>query len=67
MERYVPERRKGMPNIDKDVQKEAVKEALQEWLDKQFSIFGKWTLSGLLAVAFAGAIYLWLAAHGWAK
>ncbi|MDY7579346.1 hypothetical protein RGU70_13590 [Herbaspirillum sp. RTI4] len=54
-----------MPDIDKDVQKEAVKEALREWLDSQFATFGKWTLSGLVASAFAGMIYLWLASHGW--
>lgn len=56
-----------MPEIDRDVQKEAVKEALQEWLDKQFALFGKWTLAGLFSAAFVGAVYLWLAAHGWAK
>jgi hypothetical protein len=56
-----------MPDIDKDVQKEAVKEALQEWLDKQFALFGKWTLGGLCSAAFAGGVYLWLAAHGWVK
>ena len=44
--------------------KEAVKEALQEWLDKQFAMFGKWTLTGLLAAAFVGAVYLWLASKG---
>lgn len=47
--------------------KEVVKEALQEWLDKQFAAFGKWTLAGLVSAALAGAVYLWFAAHGWAK
>ncbi len=56
-----------MPEIDKEIQKEAVKEALQEWLDKQFALFGKWTFGGLFSVAFAGAVYLWLGAHGWVK
>ena len=56
-----------MPDIDKDVQKEAVKEALSEWLDKQFATFGKWTLSGILSAALAGAVYLWMASHGWTK
>ncbi len=49
------------------LQKEAVKEALQEWLDKQFATFGKWTFTGLVSAAFAGMIYLWLAGHGWVK
>lgn len=51
------------PNLDKEI----VKEALQEWLDKQFAAFGKWTLAGLISTALAGAVYLWFAAHGWAK
>ena len=49
--------------LDKDV----VKEALQEWLDKQFATFGKWTLSGLMALAFAGLVYLALSGQGWHK
>ena len=61
------ERRKGMPNIDKDVQKEALKEALQEWLDKQFALFGKWTMGGILSAVLAGAVYLWIVSHGWVK
>ncbi len=56
-----------MPELDKETQKEAVKEALQEWLDKQFAIFGKWTVTGLLSAAFVGAVYLFLAGHGWVK
>lgn len=45
--------------------KEALKEGLQEWLDHQFAAFGKWTLAGLLAAAFVGAVYLALAGSGW--
>lgn len=56
-----------MPDIDKAVQKEAVKEALQEWLDKQFAVLGKWTLGGLLSMGFAVLVYLYLSQNGWAK
>jgi hypothetical protein len=56
-----------MPDIDPNVQKEAVKEALKEWLNDQFAAFGKWTFTGLIASAFAGLMYLWLAGHGWVK
>lgn len=45
--------------------KQAIKEALQEWLDKQFAAFGKWTLAGLLSAALVGAVYL--AVRGWVK
>lgn len=54
-----------MPNIDKDVQKEAVKAALKEWLDEQFATFGKWSLMSIIAMAFVGFVYLFLGAHGW--
>lgn len=47
--------------------KEVVKEALEEWLDKKFAQFGKWTLGGLCALAFAGLVYLALAGQGWHK
>jgi hypothetical protein len=56
-----------MPDIDKDVQKEAVKEALKEWLDEAFAAFGRWSFYGLLAMAFAGAVFLALKGQGWTK
>ena len=54
-----------MPDIDKDEYKDAVKQALKEWLNEQFAAFGKWTLMGLLSAAFAGLVGLWMASHGW--
>lgn len=56
-----------LPKIDMDTQKEAVKEALKEWLDEAFATFGRWTFRGLLAAAFAGAVYLGLKGQGWTK
>lgn len=56
-----------MPNIDKDVLKEAIKEGLREWLEDKFAQFGKWTFSGLMAAAFVGLVYLALKGQGWAK
>ncbi len=56
-----------MPEIDKAIQKEAVKEALKEWLDEAFATFGRWTFYGLFALAFAGLVYLALIGKGWIK
>jgi hypothetical protein len=56
-----------MPQLDRDAQKEALKEAIHEWLDEQFATFGRWTFKGLLAAAFAGAVYLALKGQGWTK
>ena len=47
--------------------KEAIKEALSEWLDKQWAEFGKWTFKGLLLMAFAGCVYLGLISQGYHK
>ena len=54
-----------MPNLDPDEQRALVKEAIQEWLDVQFATLGKWTLTGILASAFAGLVYLALTGAGW--
>lgn len=53
--------------IDKEAQKQAIKEAIREWLDDSFAEFGRWTLKGLLAAAFCGAVYLAMAGAGWHK
>lgn len=47
--------------------KEALKEALYEWMDDKFALLGKWT-AGSIAVAMLGAI-VWfiLTMEGWHK
>ena len=57
----------GDENDEKRIYKEAIKEVLEEWLDKQFALFGKWTVTGLVAMAFAGMVYLALSGQGWHK
>lgn len=48
-------------------EKEIMKQAIEEWLDKQFAKFGKWTL-GLMAMAcLAWAFFGWLNFQGWHK
>lgn len=59
------EGRKGMPNIDKDIQKEAVKEALTEWLEAKYATFGKWSMRSIGAAALVVLAYLFLSSHGW--
>ena len=54
-----------MPNLDPDEQRALVKEAINEWLDVQFATLGKWTLTGILAAAFGGLVYLALTGAGW--
>jgi hypothetical protein len=45
--------------------KSAMKEAVKEWLDDQFATFGRWSLTALLAVLVAAAVWLVLTAKGW--
>ena len=49
-----------MPHIDKDIQKEAVKAAIQEWLDDKYKELGRWTLRGLAAATLALLAYYYL-------
>lgn len=45
--------------------KQAIKEALEEWLDKQFTKFGRWSLRSIGAIALAALVYMWASSHGW--
>ncbi len=56
-----------MPEIDKNERKEIVKEAINEWLDKQFATLGKWTLGGLVSAILAALLYFTLTNNGWHK
>jgi len=40
-------------------------EALEEWLDKQFTKFGRWSLRSIGAIALAALVYMWAMSHGW--
>lgn len=53
------------PEDFKELQKAAIKEAIQEWLDKQFTTVGRWTIKGLLSMAIVVLFYLYAASHGW--
>jgi hypothetical protein len=53
------------PEEQKELHKAAFKEAISEWLDKQFATVGKWTLRGITSVALGMFLYAYAAAHGW--
>lgn len=53
-------------DLDRDQQKEIVKEAIREWLDEKYAAFGKWTFHGLLAASLCALVYF-LTSHGWIK
>jgi hypothetical protein len=60
-----------MNDLDKDEQKEMLKaafrEVAEEWLDRQFATFGKWTAAGIASLLLVMALYLWLNMNGWHK
>ena len=43
---------------------EALDKAIDKWLDKQFSVFGKWSFRGLLALVFGVALYIYFHTAG---
>lgn len=63
--------RAALADIRQREMKEALREALKEWLSEQLATFGWWTTKGLGAAALAGLVYLilWKTGHsmGWGK
>lgn len=53
--------------LDQQQQKEAMKQAIREWLDDAFAEFGRWTFRGLMAAALCGCVYLAMKGQGWSK
>jgi hypothetical protein len=47
--------------------KDDFKEAIDEWLDKKFAQFGKWSITGILAAVCVWVFYGWLNFQGWHK
>jgi hypothetical protein len=45
--------------------KDAVKEALKEWLDDKFLMVGRWTVNGILAAGLVALVYAILIHQGW--
>lgn len=43
--------------MDKKEVKEAIQEAIGDWLDQKFSQFGKWSLASIAAAALAALMY----------
>lgn len=45
--------------------KDALKEALKEWLDEKFATFGKWSFGAIAAAGFGALAYFILWTNGW--
>lgn len=52
-------------SLEAEVLKEAYKEAMKEWLDDQFSKFGKWSLFAIVSAGLTALIYFILTVNGW--
>jgi len=57
-----------MVNLEDPRQREefrqAVREAIDEWLDKQFAKFGVWSVRSIFAIVLAGVAYLYFKTNG---
>ena len=45
--------------------KDEIKEAIKEWMDEKFAMFGKWTLVTLFTFLFGWGVYGLLTILGW--
>jgi len=54
----------AMQEQDEEEFKRLVREAITDWLDKQFAAFGRWTAMGMMAMALAAILTFILWAKG---
>lgn len=54
-----------MGREEHDRTKEALKEALKEWLDEKYAAFGKWSFRTLSVLALGALVYFILYMNGW--
>ena len=47
--------------------KNAVKEAIKEWIDERYRVLGRWTFGTFMAALFGALVYFTLTGHGWHK
>lgn len=50
---------------DGDEQKRIIKEAIEEWLEKKYAEFGKWSVRAIGAAAFGALLFWVLTSKGW--
>lgn len=53
-----------MPS-NEDAMRNAMKQALKEWLDEKYAEFGRWSLHAILAMALTALTYFILTHNGW--
>ena len=53
--------------MNEEETKQALKEALKEWLDDKFSTFGKWTATAIAAGVLGVLVYFMLISNGWQR
>lgn len=56
-----------MTDLDPENLKTVLKDALKEWLDEKFLVFGKWSMGAISAMGLAALTYFILKMNGWTK
>ena len=54
-----------MDEEQKKIFKDTIKEALREWLDEKYAVFGQWSFHALMAAALVAMVYFILKMDGW--
>lgn len=51
--------------LTEEERKQIIKDALKEWLDEQFTKFGKWSFYSIMSLALVTIAYVALHSKGW--
>jgi len=54
------ELKKLLKDHDKELLIGVIDKALQNWMEKKFAQFGKWTAGGILVMVMVGVVYLYV-------
>lgn len=53
-----------MPD-DKEVTKQALKEAMKEWMDEKYAEIGRWSVGAIGVLAIGALAYFIMVSQGW--
>jgi F0F1-type ATP synthase membrane subunit a len=54
-------------SVEEEQAKQALKEALKEWMDEKFATVGKWSTGAVVTALIGMLVYFLLLSNGWQR